>query len=427
MVKDELTRRRALQTLGATGTLGLTGISGCVGLGGSGGSGGDGGTLTIGELNPLSGQASVYGQPEHQGLMVGVEDRGEFEVDGSTYSFEVTSTDDQCTNQEGVNIIRRYTQQEGIRFIAGSLCSNVNQAVASIVDQENVLQFIHGSWAQALSYGRDNVFRNSYTGAQTDPAFVELAQSEGWDKVAMIGDEKHPSILDSHERLAEALPEAGIEVEVIWYERGQEDYSTQVQRASSFEPDALEVAGYTGDVYSAISQAIDLGMDVPIVELSNSSEGAIRGAVDDIAKYEGVMPLGAALSPAIAESGHEPGQNFVDKVHDQFGSDVPWHVGGAHYDMVFALSTAMQNAGTVEDIDAIREELLNLTIDEALSDAPIGGPAQLYTPVPEGRLYDDHGQSWFPSLLRQWQDGDLNVIDTVELSSVPAYPESLTE
>jgi len=404
--------------------MGLTGLAGCLGFGGTSG---EEGAITIGELNPLSGQASVYGTPEHQGLMVGVNDLGEFEVDGETYTFSVTTSDDQCKNSEGVSIARRYIQRENIKFVAGSICSNVNEATSSVTKDAGAMRFINGSWAQALTYGSDHMFRNSYTGPQTDPAFVQLAQDEGWSRVVLLGDEKHPSIVASHERLKQALPEAGIEVEVIWYQRGQEDYSTQIQRAQSAEPDALEVAGYTGDVYSAIGQAKELGMDLPIVELSNSSESAIRSAVDDISRMDGVMPLGAALSPTVAAAGHEPGQNYMDKVTERFGDDVNWHVGGAHYDMVFLLSTAMQRAGTVEDLDAIQSELPKVTLDEALGDTPIGGPAQQYTTLDDGTVFDDHGQAWFPSILRQWQGEELNVIDTIELESVPAYPNSLTE
>lgn len=440
MVTDSSqSRRRFIQTVGAAGLFGLAGCSQTSpgegtdspsktsGNGSSGGGGGGDGTITIGELNPLSGQAAVYGQPEHRGLVVGVNDLGTFEVNGKEYSFEVNSNDDQCKNSKGVNIMRRLVEQNKVKFIAGSLCSNVSQATASIVQNSQATQFINGSWSQEITYNNGQIFRNAYTGPQSEPAMVQIAKDRDAQSIVLFGDKKHPSVVARWERLNELLPEKGIESEIVHFTRGQSDFSNQIQRINSINPDMIYVGGYTADDYNFISQARNLGLEQEMLETSQPSASAVKEVVDDPSVLKGVFPVMAPVTPATAELGYKPAQNFMKKVKNRFGSDVSnWHVGGAHYDMVHLLATAMQNAGTVDDYNAIREELHKVTIDEALSDTALGGPAQQYIPLEGGKIVDGKGQAWFNTLLQKFDGFELNVVQKIELQNVPAYPADLS-
>lgn len=429
-------RRRFIQTVGATGLLGLAGCSQTspgeetsspAKTGGNSGDNNSDGTLTIGELNPLSGQAAVYGQPEHRGLVVGVNDLGTFEVNGKEYSFEVNSNDDQCKNSKGVNIMRRLVEQNKVKFIAGSLCSNVSQATASIVQNSQATQFINGSWSQEISYNNDQIFRNAYTGPQSEPAMLQIAKDRNAQSVILFGDKKHPSVVARWERLNELFPKEGIESEIVYFTRGQSDFSNEIQRISSTNPDLIYVGGYTADDYNFISQARDLGLEQVMLETSQPSASAVKEVVDDPSILEDVLPVMAPVTPATAELGYKPAQKFMEKVKSQFGSDVSnWHVGSAHYDMVHLLATAMQNAGTVDDYKAIREELYKVTIDEALSNTALGGPAQQYLSLKDGKIVDEKGQAWFNTLLQEFDGFELNVVKEIELQNVPAYPTDLT-
>lgn len=439
--RGRVSRRDIIAFAGMGATAGL---AGCLGNGngngnGDGGGNGNGGdtggstptatsgsgvnTITIGELNPLSGQAGVYGNPMHRGLVLGVEDVGEFEVDGSTYTFQISENDDQCQNSKGINIIRRLIQQENVKFIQGSLCSNVSTATADLVQDANAIQFINSSWSQSITYCNDQIFRNAYTGPQSEPAIVQFIMDEGFEQVTLFGDEKHPSVVDVHPRLKEKLEENDVAVDVMWYERGQEDYSTAIQRINSNDPDFIIHGGYTPDCYSFVKQARELGLSQQILDQSQPAAGAVKEVISDPSIIQDVLAINAPVMQALASDGYGPAEEYVNRVNEQFNNPDTWHVGGSNYDYAFILKTAMQNAGTVEDLQAIREELKNVTIDEALSDTPLGGPAQKYVELDNGRVMDDRGQSFFVSYIRQWEgEFNLEISKEVAPEDVPFYP-----
>ena len=435
-------RRQVLEAIGAGGLLSLSGCSGDSGNGdddpGSEGTPTSGTTrtttdgsdssstlITLGELNPLSCGAAVYGTPEHWGIVLGAEDLGKFEVDGQSYQFEVNSNDDECSNENGINIMRRLLQQSELKFIFGSLCSNVSSATSDIIRDSNATQFINGSSTQRITFDNDQIFRNSFTQLMFEPGVVEIVNNQGYENVTLLGDDQHPATEDMFGRLEPKLLEGGAnDVQQVLYSRGQSDFASRIQRMDSFGADAVYLNGYTEDLYSFISQAREYQLDAQIISGNAPSREQLESLIDNPEALSNLTVLTNSGTLVLDSAGYEPASTYRQKVEERFDDVQNWHVGLAHYDAVFALSKAMQNAGSVEDYDAIRSELLSLTIDEALGDTPLGGPGQKYISPGEDRLYDDWGQAWVPTYLMRYDGYELTYEREVSLSDVPVYPES---
>lgn len=433
-MSDRISRRKLL---GVAGTGTLIGVAGCTGDNGESsdsadsngnGSESDDNTVVIGSMNPLSGEASVYGNPQTRGLQLGVSDLGEFEVDGETYQFEINENDDQCNNDQGINIARRLIEQEGINYLQGSLCSNVALATSDLVGDSNVIQFVNSAWDDAITYCHDWLFRNAYTGYQSIPSIEAFVDQEGYETIFLFGDEEHPNIVNMHPLLEDRFAnDMGLDVEMMWYQRGQQDYSSEIGRIRQFDPDFVIHGGYTPDTYQFVQQSRDLDMNAPVLDQSQPAPGPVEEVVNDPSILEDVYAVMAPTSMNLAQDGYEPGEEYVSKINERFDNPETWHLGVANYDYVFLLKTAMQKAGTVDDPEAVRQELFNLTIEEAFEDSPLGGPGQPYVPPEGDRIFDDRGQAFFSTYFMGWDGFEQVVEDRVEPATVGEYPPNVEE
>lgn len=433
----DMQRRSYLSAIGAA-TAGL--LAGCTdrSSSGDGNSGNDkttttkgtvGGsgtqTLAMGELNPITGAASFYGKPMDAGLQVGLADAGEFEVNGQTYEWKLNRNSDECKNQKGINIVRRLVQEHNIDFVMGSLCSNVSKATASLIQDSDATQIINGSYTYSITYNNNQIFRATYTSLQQEPGIMRLVSKNDYSKVGYLLDKKNPGFVEQAKRLKPKIEDQGRQMEIVQYTRGQNDFSTQIQKLKRANVEIIFIGGYVPDIYSAIEQAYNLGLNVPKVDLGQGSESVVKDTVSNPDSLNKAKLLSAPTTPGLVAVDRGPAKKFKQKANEQFPDVTMNLLGGGNYDSVFFLIRAMQRAGSVEDNEAIRQELLKLTTDDVENnlDIPVGGLVQPYLPMEDGTILDDTGQAWFETFVFDWDGYKQKFDQRLKPDTYPTYPE----
>ncbi|MDY6765443.1 MAG: ABC transporter substrate-binding protein [Halobacteria archaeon] len=199
-------RRTFLKGIGATG---VTGLAGCLGGGGDGGTdggtdggdggdggtdGGDGGTdggagpITIGAIQPLSGNFAPWGQAHQAGLEFGV---NEVNNNGGVLDgrqLQIVSSDTKSDPAEAATIFQRFVEQDNAVAITGPVSSDVGIRTAQSSEQLQVPLYLHMSGsAQVLTKDSRYTFRVGLLPAPTTMrAQAQLVEDQGFDKVGAI-------------------------------------------------------------------------------------------------------------------------------------------------------------------------------------------------------------------------------------------------
>ncbi|MEF8773446.1 MAG: ABC transporter substrate-binding protein, partial [Halobacteriales archaeon] len=144
MVTEHITRRRALQAIGAAG---LAGAAGCLGGGGTEtGTGTDAvsGTVSIGALQPLSGDLEYYGNQGLWGFLSGLAYRADddppAEVSTGTTTFSVGEVDYELhvrdtkfTADEAQSLATDLVEDEGVDLLYGASSSGAARRIITNV------------------------------------------------------------------------------------------------------------------------------------------------------------------------------------------------------------------------------------------------------------------------------------------------------
>ena len=190
---------------------------------------------------------------------------------------------------------------------------------------------------------------------------VEMLRSKGAKKVAILMQN------DAFGRLAvdiykDSFAKAGIEIQTHWFEASTKDYSAVLARIAAWKPDYL-FPGYTdAALYDIVQQATQLGL-TKFWLVRGSLGPAIRNKAS-IDEYIAYMPKyfeeAEKTDPKVAK--------FIKDYKDFFKvKDFPYDLAPllymASYDHVFMLAEAMKRAGSINDVAAVKKELLSMTYD----------------------------------------------------------------
>ncbi|WP_458210574.1 ABC transporter substrate-binding protein [Haladaptatus sp. NG-SE-30] len=175
-------RRPLLKTLGGSS---LTLLAGC--LGGGFGGGGDDGPITIGSLQPLSGNFSPWGEAHSAGLQFAID---EVNADGGVLGRDVkiVEADTKSDPAEGDSLFRRFVEQDGAVAMTGPVSSDLGIRTARTAEQLEVPIVFHMAGShKALRKSSRYTFRaGSLTAMMDMQNQINLIKDRGFQKVGAI-------------------------------------------------------------------------------------------------------------------------------------------------------------------------------------------------------------------------------------------------
>ncbi|WP_129788259.1 ABC transporter substrate-binding protein [Promicromonospora panici] len=347
---------RALALFAAT-ALTVT-LTACTAEGGGGTDGGlvgegTGEDCTIGSPVPvgaalsLTGAAGSYGESQQKGLELAAE---QLNAQGGV-EYELTVEDDQTDPRQGIAVFEQLTAEDGASVIIGPTLSTGAFQAQPIAQEEGVPVLAISNTVDGITAQGDYIFRDSLTESQVIPRTVAAAKAEyGLEKVVVMYANDDALAEAGGEVFAGALDAEGIDVaDTLTFSVADTDFRALLTEAKAADPDALVVSSLIEAAIPLVTQARELGIDVPIIGGNGFNNPKLMADAGDAA--EGVV-VGAAWN---SESESPENTAFLADFEEKNGTQ-PDQFAAQAYTGLMLIDQAVRSSCSGER-DAIKEGL----------------------------------------------------------------------
>lgn len=333
--------------------------------------------LKIGHLQPITGPSAAYGIRGRDGSILAVDEinaaGGWTDAKGKKYTFEMTVGDMANDPKQAITLFRQYATDPQIIGALGPTNSVGYVPLVPVAGQIKLPLIGNGSGAPIKDWNTF-AFRVNPIGAVAAPAVLaKVVQREKVKKLAVIYDQTQDAQAGDAEQCK--LQAAKLGYEIVAYEAfraNDQDFSPQISKIRSVKPDAIYVAGATGDGIKVVSQIREAGIDKPLMTGYGSFQDPVywdgtKGAVKGDYTW-----LAQDLSSPTAQL-----KGFLDTYSKRFPQQEATSFSTFGYDSVYCLIEALKKAGE-PDRDKIAAALGNLDFT-----SPIGSRITFKNP-PDG-------------------------------------------
>src|SRR3989338_999924 len=145
--------------------------------------------IKIGVIRPLSGAASVYGDPAAKATVLAAE---QINATGGINGRDVQLIveDGQCEGRATANATNKLINTNGVTIILGGGCSTESLSIAPIANEKKVLQLATLTSSDAFTNAGPYSFRNFPASVYYDTKLGEIAFKQGARKLAALNEQK---------------------------------------------------------------------------------------------------------------------------------------------------------------------------------------------------------------------------------------------
>lgn len=337
--------------------------SGLTACGGNGSGDGDGDTIPIAVLDAETGPLSAIGLPSSRGATMALDEineAGGIEVDGTTYTFDYKMTDLQSDATVAASAAQSAISSDNVRVIIGATTSAIADPAAAAVQRDGQTLMLAPATVMDQYTGEDSLLFRTLLNEQDAanqyvPALREMFPEIESLSALMIDDAIGEQIMDVYPPLFE---ENGFDVvSEDTFPADNSNFAPLLQRAPR-DVDAFFV-GYTDAAAAAVVSAAD--------EADRSGVYFTRGTTCavgvELADQIEALTCQVFTEDAFAPSTQEA-EDFFAAYEEKFGS-IDANTGSAlsTYDWVYLLAQAFEEAGTVEDMNAVADTLRGSSYD----------------------------------------------------------------
>ncbi|MFD0959880.1 ABC transporter substrate-binding protein [Paenibacillus chungangensis] len=391
-------------------------LSAC-GSGGGSTAGVKGNEILVGEVDPLTGPAAVYGAAQSKALKMAVDEineAGGVTVGGKNYTFKLISYDDKGDANEAISASRKLIDRDGVKYILGWAVSGSTSGASKVLGQEDVLMLIGNAGETGIvTQGYKNIFRTRPPGGYTGGPAGGFVAEQGVKKLAVLGQLKDSIYKEYTENFKEKFMEGGGEVVAEEsFSLSDRDMYTQLTKIIGQKPDAIFVPGSVEPAAFVFKQLRELNFQGEIYSFTGGTPEQFS-TVLDIKQMEGIYDLRPLETTyeAMSEVGRKYVENFRAKYNE---TPVPSAVNA--YDQMYVLKKAIETADSLEVpklIEVIKE--MSPPEEAALS----------YITVND-KMFDENGQAFTTNVAMQWKDGEWQLVKELE-AAAEEYSAYLSE
>lgn len=303
--------------------------------------------VPVGAVLSLTGAAAHYGESQRNALELAAQQLNE--RGGVTY--ELTVEDDQTDPRQGITVFEQFASQDDVSVIIGPTLSNTAMQTNPVAQEEGVPVLGISNTAAGITDIGDYIFRDSLTEDAVIPQTVAKAKEVlGLEKVVVMYSNDDAFTESGYDAFAAALEDNGIEIaETITFSKSDTDFRALLTQAREHDPDAIVVSALIEAAIPLVTQAREMGIDVPIIGGNGFNSPALMEGAGEAA--EGVV-VGAAWNSA---SDNPLNQEFIAAYSEEYGSP-PDQFAAQAYAGLNLIDTAVR-AGCSGERDDIKEQL----------------------------------------------------------------------
>lgn len=324
--------------------IGLAGLGCKEPAGGSGATGpGAGGDIIVGEFASLTGKEAAFGQSSHKGTLLAIE---ELNKAGGVLGrqLKLITEDTQSKAGESSTGVRKLISRDGAIAILGEVASSRSMEAASVCQQNKIPMISPSSTNPKVTETGDYIFRVCFIDPFQGTVMANFSKNTlKISQVAVLIDVASAysvGLADFYKSQWAKL--GGQIVSEQKYTGGDKDFRAQLTAIKSANPQGIFIPGYYNDVGLIVSQARQLGINVPIYggdgweapQLLEVGKEAMEGT------YYSTHFSPEAKAPEVTA--------FVEKYKARWDGEVPDAMAALGYDSALVLADAIKRAGTTE-------------------------------------------------------------------------------
>jgi branched-chain amino acid transport system substrate-binding protein len=334
-------------------------------------------TIKFGHVQPLTGPSAAYGFRARDGAIIAVEEinaaGGWTDAKGQKHQLEMLVGDMANDPKQAITLFRQYATDSSVVAMLGPTNSVGFVPLVPVAGQLKLPLIGNGSGAPIKEWNT-YVYRVNPVSSVAVPILVKkVVDKLNIKRLAVIYDQTQDAQAGDAEVCKELAGKLGYELVAFEaFRANDQDFSPQIAKIRSLRPDAIYVAGATGDGIKVVSQIRESGIDKPLITGFGSfqdpvywdgTKGAVKGDYTWLA--QDLSSPSGSLKP------------FLEKYNARFTQQEATSFSTFGYDSVVTLVEALKKAGTT-DRDKVAAALTNLDFT-----SPIGSQITFKNP-PDG-------------------------------------------
>jgi len=379
----------------------------------------DGDTITLGSAISLTGKYSTNGVHAQNGYNLAakmINEHGGVKVGGKSYKIAIQYYDDESTPARGAQLAERLIKQDGVKFMLGPYSSGLTKAIAPVSEKYRIpMVEAEGASRSLFTQGYRYLFAVLSTSEQYLASSIalaaEIAEKQGKKpsslKVAMAF-ENDPFSLDVRAGVVDDTKKYGMQIVIDdKLPRDLSDMGATLTKVKALGADMLVVSGHSKGAATLARQITELRVNTPLVAVTHCEAAKV------IAKFGGAVngflcPTQWAETLSYSDSLFGTAAQFDALFKKTYAGykNVPYQAAQAAA-AVMVWRDAFQRANSF-DTEKLRDALASTNLKTFYG----------------GIKFSDAGNNIAkPMVLRQIQDGKLNVVAPSKWASHPVqYP-----
>jgi len=303
--------------------------------------------IKLGVVFIMSGKMGGYGKHGTQAIQLAMDEiNGQGGILGR--KVEAIFADDELKVDKGVQITKKFIEEDKVDFIIGPTSSAVALAMADIVEQQKKILILTQSATNSLTDTKFNryMFSTLSNAMMHSRAGAYLMASKPYKRWMCIGpgySYGYESWNSFKDKLKELRPDVEI-VGELWPKLTEPDYAPYIQKIIEAKPEAVWSPLWGMDAVTFIKQALPLGLF-----------DKIKFAFPDGAALETLIPLGKSMPEGLFVASRYffltpdslMNRQFVKTYQERF-KDYPDYMAEETYAGVYFLKAAVERAGKTE-------------------------------------------------------------------------------
>jgi len=307
--------------------------------------------ILVGEYGSLTGSEATFGQSNHNGIMLAVDEINAAGGVGGK-KIKVLTEDDQSKAEEAANAVSKLISSSDVSAIIGEIASSNTLAAAPICQQNRVPMITPGSTNPSVTRKGDYIFRLCFVDGYQGPVLARyVAEELHLRRAALFTDVRSDYSTGLGASFSQVFTSLGGTIVARQsYAKGDNDFHSQLTAIKNAKPDIIFVPGYYNDAAPIAIQARDLGITVPLI----GGDGWESPKLIEIGgkSLEGCM----YANHYHADDPTPVVREFVTKYEKRYGAR-PDAVAALAYDAMRVLADAMRRAGPGFDRPKLRDAI----------------------------------------------------------------------